>query len=54
MSEVEKLCDVIGIIHDGKLLTEGTLAELRATHGEQDLEEIFVKVVGPLQAKAEA
>src|SRR5258708_35587105 len=46
MSEVEKLCDVIGIIHDGKLLTEGTLDELRARHGETDLEEIFVKVVG--------
>jgi sodium transport system ATP-binding protein len=46
MSEVEKLCDTIGIIHGGKLLAEGTLAGLRATHGEQDMEEIFVKVVG--------
>src|SRR6266849_3349270 len=53
MSEVEKLCDTIGIIHDGKLLTEGTLAELRQRHAEQDLEEIFVKIVTPLQAKAE-
>jgi sodium transport system ATP-binding protein len=47
MSEVEKLCDTIGIIQSGKLLTEGTLAELRAKHAEQDLEEIFVKVVAP-------
>jgi sodium transport system ATP-binding protein len=47
MNEVEKLCDTIGIIQSGKLLTEGTLAELRAKHGEQDLEEIFVKVVAP-------
>src|SRR5476649_2076895 len=46
MSEVEKLCDTIGIIHDGRLLAEGTLTELRARYGEQDLEEIFVKVVG--------
>ena len=46
MSEVEKLCDVIGIIHGGKLLAEGTLADLRARHGEQDMEEIFVKAVG--------
>jgi sodium transport system ATP-binding protein len=46
MSEVEKLCDVIGIIHDGKLLTEGTLAELRARYHEPDMEEIFVRVVG--------
>lgn len=46
MSEVEKLCDVIGIIHDGRLLTEGSLDELRARHGQADMEEIFVNVVG--------
>src|SRR5579863_10414791 len=47
MSEVEKLCDHIGIIHGGKLLTEGTLAELRERYGKQDLEDIFVEVVEP-------
>lgn len=46
MSEVEKLCDTIGVIHGGKLLAEGTLAGLRASHAEQDMEEIFVKIVG--------
>ncbi len=46
MSEVEKLCDHIGIIHDGKLLAEGTLAELKQRHGENDLEDVFVKLVG--------
>jgi sodium transport system ATP-binding protein len=45
MSEAEKLCDVIGIIHDGKIRAEGTIAELRARTGEQDLEECFVKIV---------
>jgi len=45
MSEVEKLCDRIGIIHGGKLLAEGTLADLRAQFGIQDLEDLFVKVV---------
>jgi sodium transport system ATP-binding protein len=46
MSEVEKLCDVIGIIHDGRLLAEGTLADLRARYHEEDMEEIFVSAVG--------
>jgi sodium transport system ATP-binding protein len=46
MSEVEKLCDVIGIIHHGRLVAEGTLAGLRGRYGEQDMEEIFVKAVG--------
>jgi len=47
MSEVEKLCDTIGIIQSGKLLAEGSLAELRERYREQDLEEIFVQVVAP-------
>jgi sodium transport system ATP-binding protein len=51
MSEVEKLCDHIGIIHSGRLLAEGTLAELRQRHGQDDLEDIFVHVVEPYMAK---
>ena len=46
MSEAEKLCDRIGIIHDGRLLAEGTLQQLRAGYGCVDLEDIFVRVVG--------
>ncbi|MGH9776439.1 MAG: ABC transporter ATP-binding protein [Candidatus Acidiferrales bacterium] len=46
MSEVEKLCDRIGIIHHGRLLAEGTLANLREQHKKQDLEDIFVDVIG--------
>ncbi len=53
MSEVEKLCDVIGIIQNGKLLAEGSIEQLRATYGERDLEEIFVKVVAPHYVPAE-
>src|ERR1700688_251275 len=45
MSEVEKLCDRIGIIHGGQLLIEGTLADLRLRFGKQELEDIFVEVV---------
>ena len=53
MSEVEKLCDIIGIIDGGRLLAEGALAELRRRYAEQDLEEIFVKVVAPTYVSAE-
>jgi sodium transport system ATP-binding protein len=45
MSEAEKLCDRIGIIHDGRLLAEGALPELRARFAIQDLEDLFVKVI---------
>jgi sodium transport system ATP-binding protein len=54
MSEVERLCDQIGIIHDGKLLAEGTIERLRSQYSEHNLEEIIVKVVGPQYANAEA
>lgn len=50
MSEVEKLCDVVGIIHHGCLVAEGTPAELRQRYGEQDMEEIFVRAVGGEEA----
>jgi sodium transport system ATP-binding protein len=54
MSEVEKLCDVIGIIHGGRLVAEGTLAQLQVRYAERDLEEIFVKAVGGEAALAAA
>ncbi|MDP1580470.1 MAG: ATP-binding cassette domain-containing protein [Candidatus Didemnitutus sp.] len=46
MSEVEKLCDTIGIIHNGALQAEGTLEQLQQRYGERDMEEVFVKAVG--------
>ena len=50
MSEVEKLCDVVGIIHHGRLVAEGTPAELRQRFGEQDMEEIFIQAIGGEEA----
>lgn len=50
MAEVEKLCDVIGIIHGGRLVAEGTLSELQVRYGEKEMEEIFVKAVGGEEA----
>lgn len=49
MSEAAKLCDRIGIIHNGSILAEGTLNELQSRFDEPDLEEIFVQVTGEEQ-----
>jgi sodium transport system ATP-binding protein len=51
MSEAEKLCDMIGIIHEGALKAEGTVEQLKARTGETDLEECFVKLACPGEAK---
>lgn len=45
MSEAEKLCDRIGIIHQGTMRAEGTLDELRRRTGDHYLEDIFRRVV---------
>ena len=45
MSEVEKLCDHIGINHGVKHLAERTHPEQRAKYGILDLEDLFVKVI---------
>ncbi|MCZ6596325.1 MAG: ABC transporter ATP-binding protein [Planctomycetota bacterium] len=37
MEEAQDLCDLIGVIDHGKLIAEGTLAELRGMLGERDL-----------------
>jgi ABC-2 type transport system ATP-binding protein len=41
---VERLCDRVAIINEGRLVIEETMAELRS--GNETLEDIFVRVVG--------
>jgi len=41
---VERLCDQVAIIHDGKLVVCGAVSELRS--GSETLEDLFVRVVG--------
>jgi sodium transport system ATP-binding protein len=54
MSEVERLSDFVGIIHHGRLLAEGTPAELKSRHGVDDLEEVFVREVTAVGGAEEA
>ena len=45
LDEAESMCDAIGLLHNGRLVAEGTLEELRAFSGEQRLSNIFLKIV---------
>jgi ABC-2 type transport system ATP-binding protein len=47
---VERLCDRVAIIHDGKVVIEGAMDDLRA--GSETLEDVFVRVVGADRAFA--
>ncbi len=46
LDEAERLSDRIGILHDGRLVAEGTADELRARHGATALEDVFMSVTG--------
>ncbi len=46
MSEVEKLCDRIAVIHKGTLVDMGTTDELLKKYGAHGLEDLFVRLAG--------
>jgi sodium transport system ATP-binding protein len=46
LSEAEKLCDRIGVIHGGVVRAVGTADELRARTGKRFLEDVFIALVG--------
>ncbi len=52
MSEAERICDRIAILHRGRLLAEGTLDELREATGLHYLQDIFVQHVQTAEARA--
>ena len=44
LSEIEQMADQVGIIHHGRMLYQGTLADLE-THGD-NLEDVFLEMTG--------
>jgi sodium transport system ATP-binding protein len=46
MREVEKLCDRVIIIHKGKIVEEGTIIDLKEKYNNDDLEEVFLSLIG--------
>jgi sodium transport system ATP-binding protein len=49
MSEVERLCDNVVVIHNGVVRCEGTVEQIKATSGEKTLEKAFLRLVGELK-----
>jgi sodium transport system ATP-binding protein len=45
MSEAERLCDEIAIIHHGRIVASGTVDELRNQTGETKIEDVFLAVL---------
>jgi sodium transport system ATP-binding protein len=52
MTEVDRLCNHVAVIHEGVIQAEGSVAELKAQSGEENLERVFLKLVGELRGAA--
>ena len=54
LDEAERLADRIGILHDGRLVAEGTAMELRARYAASALEDVFMTATGKRLEEADA
>jgi ABC-2 type transport system ATP-binding protein len=46
LDEAERLADRIGILHEGRLVAEGTTEELRERYGARSIEDVFMTATG--------
>jgi sodium transport system ATP-binding protein len=54
LTEIEDVCDKIGIIHRGKIVVQGKLDELKKISNLEKLEDIFIKYIGEKEFVATA
>ena len=53
MSEVEKLCDDVAILHEGRILTQGPVGEVLAEAGKDNIEDLFFSLIDPCRAPSD-
>jgi ABC-2 type transport system ATP-binding protein len=46
LEEAEALCEEIALINGGRIVTQGTIEELKWTYAAASIEEVYLKVVG--------
>lgn len=54
MTEVERLCDRIILLHDGTAAAYGSVVDVRKKHGGQSLDDIFIDIYGQKSEEAHA
>lgn len=52
MSEVEKLCDDVALLHRGRILLQGPVAEVKAEYGADSIEDLFFSRIDACDAEA--
>ena len=51
LDEADRLADTVAVLHHGRIIAEGTPAQLKAGHGGASLDEVFLALT---EAEAEA
>jgi len=51
MAEVEKLCDDVAILHQGRVLDQGTVHEVKARNGHENIEDLFFALIDACEAR---
>jgi len=46
MSQIEKLCDRVAVIHRGRIIADGTVGELKSHSTRERFEDVFARLVG--------
>lgn len=54
LEQAQRVCSRFGLLHQGRMVLEGTLAELQEKTGRQDLVDMFVDLLRPAAAEARA
>ncbi len=44
LSDIERVCERVAILHRGKLVAVGPLAELKASHAVNDMDDLYLKL----------
>ena len=54
LEQAERVCDRFGLLHEGDLVLEGTMAELTAQTGKKHLVDIFIGLIKHSDSTADA
>ena len=46
MEEADEICDRVGVVDHGRLIELGAPSSVKAKHGAEDLEDVFIALTG--------
>jgi len=49
LSNIERLCERVAVLHQGKLIASGNLSALKERHGVREMDELYISLVQTTQ-----